>query len=972
MSVQAYLRPAGGLSMPSRSFSQGRRPATSHATLTQTPHVYAGTLRVLAVLVQVYDAYGNSAVSSASLTVRASLAGASDVTLTSYAWRGGSTRRYEATVSSSWFSTASPSGSSASITTTLAGSDIQSASFTVYGTPAWFASRLSSAGIAVYPTADQSGTMPAETMRSGQIFYLQLYAHTGGEAMGAFNVYLAADDAVCRPVPTSGSFSAGFEGTINGQTDGTYAIERLVRTQSVSDPSKYWISYSRVGRSSSLTATHGHLGYVRMQMVGSGTCLLAASHIAAFSTPNLAWISGVQNNDPVTLYGGSLTLYTDSCVGVLGQLSTNAPVVNTAYLTSDTATVPVNVLTLAFSSPDSYSSSSATVDVGASQATGSVSHTVSGCGDSQTLSFGIVRPEAPTLQVDDSVLERLPSSCTGYQSTRLRATVGGVDMSRLLSFSTSDSSVLLIDTTSTPGHPRVVAVGPGTASVYVKSQSFAGVTLTVSASQLSLARMDAGVVTSVTWVNSGAPVSGSFEAVALHEFDSEVAVGWLYMRALLSDGQVHAVESGISAQVSSSCASSLALTETAGQPWQTSVVSGAMSGCCWIELQTCFGESAALVNLTLPPPTDLTVSCKNNKCDAAPVGNCASSYARSSFADNQPLATYVDLVSDVSFADGNTRPMQTDARVVWSVTPASCGSFSDSGFYKRLTIAAACRTSSITVDATVTIGGVSQPGSKALTIKWLSSVDVRLFYQDAATAYTSSQVKWRFAGNPNPSPDPPSCPELWHSLRVRTQGTLSSGETEWLSCTAYTVSGAALSGSGSTRTLSITAAGAISLAVAPTNDLDSLTDSASLTAIATPDDYSFSWDLSLACSTIKTPYLSTTHRTYPRLTYTSGYVDTVIDSDRPSLIGFSSSQEGTIAVTSAGFLQPVQNGAADLQAQFCDGSVTGPESVHANLRYSTPIDCMPARCLKAWPLYMRLLPLLLLMLLLLLADGPRF
>ena len=309
-----------------------------------------------------------------------------------------------------------------------------------------------------------------------------------------------------------------------------------------------------------------------------------------------------------------------------------------------------------------------------------------------------------------------------------------------------------------------------------------------------------------------------------------------------------------------------------------------------------------------------------------PADNCAQSFG---------YTTYVDLVARATFGEGISRDMQTDSRVTWTITPPSCGSMSNVGGYKRVTIAADCRTTSISVNATITIGGTLQSGSKSLTVKWLNSIDLNLYYRDAATIFASTEVKWRYT----PSA---SCLPQWHLLRARTWGTLNSGEGMWLSCITYAVSTAEpiakLSGTGSTRTLAISAAGTISISVAPTPDQDGLSDSRSLTARFAADDYTFLWDLALTCNTLSVPYMSSSHRTYPRLIYTGGYVETLDDAERTSLIKFISLEPNTIAVTGIGVLQPQVNGMARLSAQFCDDAPTLPETILSNLRYSSPFD----------------------------------
>ena len=187
--------------LPVASYSQGARPAVSFSILVQTPHVYPN-IATLALLVQCYDEFGHSDVSSAALSISVSLAGASSRSVAAYQLRGPSgaalTRRYQTTAPSSWFSTASAAGAAASFSASLSGGGVQTAEFTVYGTPAWFLERRSTAGIAGYMTSDAAGTTPAQTMRLGDAFYLQLYAHTGGQEMSSFEVKIVEDTDVCQ------------------------------------------------------------------------------------------------------------------------------------------------------------------------------------------------------------------------------------------------------------------------------------------------------------------------------------------------------------------------------------------------------------------------------------------------------------------------------------------------------------------------------------------------------------------------------------------------------------------------------------------------------------------------------------------------------------------------------------------------------------------------------------------------------
>ena len=212
ITVKALLLPAGGLissdglggvgKLPMKSYSQGNRAAASHAILVQTPHVRTN-MATLALLVQCYDAFGHSDVSTAMLEISASLHEAlPHQTVTAYQLRGPKgaawTRRYYATLPRGWFGAASTEGSTATVSARLLGGGVQTADFLVYGMPSWFAHSISPASIAAFVTSDAAGNTPAQSMRLDDTFYLQLYANTGGAQMSTFEVKIVESTSVCQ------------------------------------------------------------------------------------------------------------------------------------------------------------------------------------------------------------------------------------------------------------------------------------------------------------------------------------------------------------------------------------------------------------------------------------------------------------------------------------------------------------------------------------------------------------------------------------------------------------------------------------------------------------------------------------------------------------------------------------------------------------------------------------------------------
>ena len=148
----------------------------------------------------------------------------------------------------------------------------------------------------------------------------------------------------------------------------------LKRVQNPDDGSSYFIKYSRLQKLTPLQATHGHLGYLEMRLLGSGTCLTSAAVGTAFYFDGgTAFIAGVSAGAPIDVYGNAPQVQLDAPVGVLAQMEDAAPVVNTGYLTG--TDVSVSVLALRYTSPSAFSGHDAsTVSIDAKAARGIAAH----------------------------------------------------------------------------------------------------------------------------------------------------------------------------------------------------------------------------------------------------------------------------------------------------------------------------------------------------------------------------------------------------------------------------------------------------------------------------------------------------------------------------------------------------------------------------------------------------------------------
>jgi len=449
-----FLLPAGGAPLPSgSSFSQPARAAVSHRLLVQSPSVYPNS-NLVRLVVQCYDAFGNALVAPPAIGITLTMGALSihDFSLST----SGNVRFYSAALPPSWFAAVSGANATATVDSQLNGLHTQRSSLQVFGDPAWFAARLDAAGVAAYSTSDAGGAVAAEAMRSGDPFFLQLYAHTGSVALSSFEVRLEHDPAVCTPVPKGGQpFSTSFTGEVSGATDGTYATELLKRLQDPDVAGSYFIKYSRFERTPMLTSDHAHLGHVEMRFVAPGACLTSATVTALFRDGSTAMIPGVGTGDAVSVLGNSFSLIADGTVGMVGEVAQGMPIVNTGYLTG--SELSATLVTTLFASPSSSTGSSVAVQIGLDD-DGTILHSVHDGPSSSQLNLTVTRPPLPALSVDDADLG-LISACGIFQSTRLRATAGGVDVARILSFQTSDAAVATIDASGP--YPVVSRTAPG-------------------------------------------------------------------------------------------------------------------------------------------------------------------------------------------------------------------------------------------------------------------------------------------------------------------------------------------------------------------------------------------------------------------------------------------------------------------------------------------------------------------------------
>lgn len=156
-------------------------------------------------------------------------------------------------------------------------------------------------------------------------------------------------------------------------------------------------------------------------------------------------------------------------------------------------------------------------------------------------------------------------------------------------------------------------------------------------------------------------------------------------------------------------------------PVLVSVLAGASSLWGGIEAQTCLGNASAMLILTLPVPVSLSLSARDGRHSLVPSGNVADD-----FVGRQ---AFTDLIATVAFEDASTREMQTDPRLRFNISD-ECVNFGTSGSYIRLERSSNCRTSSITVIATQSLGDMAVTGSRAIRVEWLAALTMVMYQEE--------------------------------------------------------------------------------------------------------------------------------------------------------------------------------------------------------------------------------------------------
>ena len=348
---------------------------------------------------------------------------------------------------------------------------------------------------------------------------------------------------------------------------------------------------------------------------------------------------------------------------------------------------------------------------------GAVSLTASHGGASDVLSAQVRVPAAVSLSVDDATLSAIGcysgDASDVYQSTRLRLSVDGLDMSHLSSFSSSDASVAAVEGGSGGTQPRVVGVSPGVATISAYG-GVASVQVTVEAAVVQ-PTLVARVVTSLS------------KSARAQSFTTEDDVGYLYAHATYANGDEHTLPD-VSLNVSVVALSKVSYELTSAGRHQIGVVQNAEAATCEeqllrVSVAACGGGLAAVsppLALQLPAPTSVRPLLLSTS-HVAPD----DSFARSGALSSRPAQQGTVTQAEVEMDDGATKNMGGDARVTLSSSDAACvGVALDLSTTPHFWAVDSAACTSATITATFTIGAWQQTATSVVNVVRARSLSV--------------------------------------------------------------------------------------------------------------------------------------------------------------------------------------------------------------------------------------------------------
>ena len=354
---------------------------------------------------------------------------------------------------------------------------------------------------------------------------------------------------------------------------------------------------------------------------------------------------------------------------------------------------------------------------------GHVSLSVGHGGAAAVHNLSVVAPQTVSLTAADTTLSLIGCNAGGWagtgQSTTLRLIVDGLDMTHLSSFSSSNTTV------ATVVGGLVTAVAPGTTVVSAPGGR-PSVTIIVSVA-LANPNLVARIVT------------GMSSSLREQTFDSEDDIGYLYVYANYSNGDMHEVDTAhLSVNVSATDKLSYFY---AGGRHRISIMPNAIASSSCVDrlmhvnLASCLTSVDAFqppLELDLPTPVEALPLLLSTLSVAAP-----SSFARSAALSHRPQSQGSVTQAMVTMSAGPSRSLIGDSRVSLTSSDPSCvevvdGLSSPESFDFRAVDGGEC--TSATITATFTMGAWSATTSADVYIVRPQSISVsQAMYPSCAT-----------------------------------------------------------------------------------------------------------------------------------------------------------------------------------------------------------------------------------------------
>eukprot|EP00966_Prymnesium_polylepis_P096734 2241082-Prymnesium_polylepis.1 len=694
------------LNSPAAYFSVGRPLAATVQATTRTTVLYSDR-RSLRVAYQLRDALGESRVSSSQLSVtmvltftdgqtysatcggRDASSGIGECSQTLPASMFSSTTRQATVTVSGQYGTQTPFGSS------------QAGAVSLQAVMA--ASTLQSAGMVA--------RLPESPRFVGDRFDVSISAHTGAStfALVGWSVLLTFRTSVLQlatssfntlyNTPTYVIDSTGVNGTFNvvatGLSVGTHTNADVTGLTSLE---LMTLTFDVVGGTG---AEADVLSGVVGAFVNQGTQrYLTDATLSVTDYRGGLQTSGMLDVEPVQVVGVMAYVQSASFVNTASLDGTSVSSGVTAVQLFNRAASSSSVTSqYACSSADAdvitVLQSSCTVSLTTAQTTGGVTQVSVLSADGTTLTqvpVAVWYPQSVTASVEDSQLNLLaaistPSACAAgeaYQQTTVSAVAafggtgvlssGQLDVSSLVSFSSSSTSVVTISGRS------VLGVAPGSALVQAQASSATLATTAalvfVSSTTVTVSYMSAAAVTSIGWstyppsVYPWEPLDGMFavRAQLVQSFSREGDSGTLMAIVAFSDGTERTLPASELSFNSTTSGLDVALQ---GGAWRATVAVGATLACGqyltvdWRVCNQAVASGVGVVNLKMPSVVAITVVVQASRL-AAPDDSATASPIS--------IGSSATVSVQASFSDGSSKDFSSDSRteVVVATASAAC------------------------------------------------------------------------------------------------------------------------------------------------------------------------------------------------------------------------------------------------------------------------------------------------------------